>query len=64
VRSIAARTARVVRSLAGRVPLMTCETVVIETPARRATSDMVATLSKIKGCELDTQALARKRLRP
>ena len=43
---------------------MTCETVVTETPASRATSAMVTTRSKINGCELDSQALARKRLRP
>jgi hypothetical protein len=43
VRSIAASTLSRVRWLAGRVPLITCETVVTETPASRATSAMVTT---------------------
>src|SRR3954451_25079787 len=55
---MAASTLRRVRSLAGRVPLMTCETVVTETPASRATSAIVTTADKINACEQ-----VRKRLR-
>src|SRR4051812_40961684 len=47
VRSIAASTLRRVRSLAGRVPLITCETVVTETPASLATSAIVATRRRL-----------------
>src|SRR5918995_6025130 len=60
---MAASTARRVASDAGRVPLMTCETVVTETPASLATSAMVTTRSKFNGREVHPQALARKRLR-
>ena len=57
-----------VRLLAGRVPLMTCETVVTETPASRATSAMVTTARRmanlVNACERTTRrGVVRKRLR-